>query len=75
MLSDLHIRNELGIELLRRLRATPGLDRVPFAITTATAVATPPEVADTLVEVLKRPIEPSELLSRVAALTSAAAAS
>jgi two-component system cell cycle response regulator len=73
ILSDIHIRNELGYDLRRRLLALPDLARIPFAFTTATALLHSEDVEDGPVEVIHRPIEPDQFLARVAALTRAAA--
>ena len=68
VLSDVHIRNELGFDLLHRLRATPELASIPFALTTATAELREAGLPETRVEIINRPIEPDQLLAQVAAL-------
>jgi two-component system cell cycle response regulator len=70
VLSDVHIRNELGFDLLRRLRATPELASIPFAFTTATAELHDSDLGAVPVEVIRRPIEPDQLLAQVAVLAN-----
>jgi two-component system cell cycle response regulator len=69
VLSDVHIRNELGFELHRRLQAAPELAAIPFALTTATAQPHDTRFTAAPVEIIHRPVEPDELLARVAVLT------
>ncbi|HVQ92335.1 MAG TPA: response regulator [Mycobacteriales bacterium] len=73
VLSDIHIRNELGFELRRRLQAVPALAGIPFAFTTATGQLHAPELAAEPAEIIHRPINPDEFLARVAALTRSTA--
>jgi len=69
VLSDVHIRNESGLDLWRRFQNDPALAAIPFAFTTATA-----GLLDNLpgpAEVIRRPIEPNQLLTRVRCLVRA----
>jgi two-component system cell cycle response regulator len=75
VLSDVHIRNELGFDLLRRLQATPELASIPFALTTATAELHEAGLPEARVEIISRPIEPDRLLAQVATLASRGRAS
>jgi two-component system, cell cycle response regulator len=73
ILSDVHIGPESGLHLLRELRDSPDLAGIGFALTTATAaVQDLVEInATTEVQIVRRPIEPQDLLSRVASLLQA----
>jgi two-component system, cell cycle response regulator len=73
VLSDVHLRNELGHEIYHQLRAVPELAGTAFALTTATMdlrQAGGPDLA--AMEIIRRPIEPQELLARVAQIIRAA---
>jgi two-component system cell cycle response regulator len=66
VLSDIHLGMDSGIELWRRLHEDPEVAAVPFAFVTATGAL----LSDlpSAVEVIRRPVEPRQLLARVRAL-------
>jgi two-component system cell cycle response regulator len=67
VLSDLHIGHDSGTRLLHELRSAPDLADIIVAFTTATAEAH--DVADIRdVPIIRRPIEPNDLLGRVTEL-------
>ena len=68
VLSDVHIGDHSGVELLSHLRAVPVLTVVPFAFLSATTDWQDPVLGDGKAPFIRRPIEPSALLDEVRAL-------
>jgi two-component system cell cycle response regulator len=68
VLSDVHIGDHSGAELLSHLRALPVLTVVPFAFLSATTDWQDPILGDGKARFIRRPIEPSALLDEVSAL-------
>lgn len=68
VLSDIHVGPERGNTLLSYLRTVPVLAVVPFAFLTATADFLDPLAREGRVRIIRRPIEPLQLLQEVAAL-------
>jgi two-component system cell cycle response regulator len=68
VLCDVHIGAESGTELLTRLRAEPALAPVRFAFLTATADPLDPVFQRERAHVIRRPLEPEQLLAEVEAL-------
>ena len=65
VLSDVHVGNQSGAELLLHLRAVPVLTIVPFAFLSATTDWQDPILGDDKAPLIRRPIEPSTLLDKV----------
>lgn len=68
VLSDVHVGDHSGAELLSHLRAVPVLTVVPFAFLSATTDWQEPLIGDGKAPFIRRPIEPSALLDEVRAL-------
>lgn len=68
VLSDIHVGPQEGDALLSYLRTVPVLAVVPFAFLTATADFLDPLAREGRVRIIRRPIEPLQLLEEVAAL-------
>lgn len=73
VLCDVHIGHRHGLDVLRHVRASPALRAVPFAFITATAHWLDPDVMASGMLVIRRPIEPAELIAHVEALLKPAA--
>ncbi len=68
VLCDLHLGGESGTDLWTFLQTVPQLAALPFAFLTSTASAEEPTVSDSQVRVIRRPIEPAQLLRELRAL-------
>jgi two-component system cell cycle response regulator len=68
VLSDLHVGERSGAELLSHLRAVPVLAVVPFAFLSATTDWQDPMLGDDKAQLIRGPIEPGALLAGVIAL-------
>ncbi|HEX8347078.1 MAG TPA: response regulator [Actinoplanes sp.] len=68
VLSDIHVGVQRGNALLSYLRTVPVLALVPFAFLTATADFLDPLAREGRVRIIRRPIEPRQLLEEVALL-------
>ena len=67
-LCDVHLDGELGTEMLEDLHRVPALAAIPFAFVTATADRLESLLRHESVRVIRRPVEPAQLLAEVAAL-------
>lgn len=65
VLSDIHVGQQSGAELLSHLRAVPVLSVVPFAFLSATTDWQNPMLGDDQVPLIRGPIEPQALLTGV----------
>jgi two-component system cell cycle response regulator len=65
VLSDMHVGQQRGTQLLEYLRSVPALAVVPFAFLTATAIGLDWLMEDPATRVIVRPIEPVALLDEV----------
>jgi two-component system cell cycle response regulator len=68
VLSDVHVGQQSGHDLLARLRAVPILTVVPFAFLSATTDWQDRHLGDGQVTLIRRPIDPAALLDEVEAL-------
>jgi two-component system, cell cycle response regulator len=68
VLSDVHLGDHSGTELLAHIRAVPALADVPFVFLSATSDWQDPVPGEGSVRFLHRPIEPPALLDEVEAL-------
>jgi len=68
VLSDIHVGERSGAELLSHLRAVPIFSVVPFAFLSATTDWQDPVLADDRATLIRGPIEPRALLAGVEAL-------
>jgi two-component system cell cycle response regulator len=68
VLSDIHVGQQTGAELLSHVRRVPLLAVVPFAFITATADWQSPPLDGGTTRIIRRPIEPAALLNEVEAL-------
>jgi DNA-binding response OmpR family regulator len=68
VLSDLHVGERSGAELLSHLRAVPVLAVVPFAFLSATTDWQDPLLGDDQAHLIKGPIEPLALIAGIKAL-------
>lgn len=68
VLSDMHIGRERGIDLLRCLEESGQLSELTFAFVTATWAGNEALFDEWGIEVIRRPIEPGDLVERVKAL-------
>ncbi|MEV6638273.1 response regulator [Actinoplanes sp. NPDC051470] len=68
VLSDVHVGQQSGAQLLSHVRDVPVLAPVPFAFITATADWQDPMLNGGATRVIRRPIEPAALLDEVEAL-------
>ncbi len=68
VLCDVHLGGESGTDLWTFLQTDPQLAALPFAFLTSTASADEPTVGDSQVRVIRRPIEPAQLLRELRAL-------
>jgi two-component system cell cycle response regulator len=73
VLSDIHVGQQTGADLLSHLRAMPVLTVVPFAFITATNDWQDPVLGDGRARIIQRPIDPTALLDEVNALLSSRA--
>jgi two-component system cell cycle response regulator len=70
VLSDVHVGQQRGTELLAHLRAVPELAAIPFAFLTSTAIGVDWLANDRNIHVIFRPIEPAALLDEVKTLVT-----
>jgi two-component system cell cycle response regulator len=68
VLSDIHVGDHSGVELLSHLSAVPVHHVVPFAFLSATTDWQDPVMGDNKTPLIRRPIEPSALLDEVRTL-------
>ncbi|MDT4990266.1 MAG: two-component system, cell cycle response regulator [Actinoplanes sp.] len=73
VLSDIHVGQQTGADLLSHLRAMPARTVVPFAFITATNDWQDPGLGDGKARIIQRPIDPTALLDEVNALLSSRA--
>lgn len=68
VLSDMNIAGESGVDFLHRLDASKQLSKMTFAFVTATWTGNDSLFSELGVEVIRRPIEPEQLLQKIDAL-------
>jgi two-component system cell cycle response regulator len=68
VLSDVHVGQQSGAQLLAHVRGVPVLALVPFAFITATVDRQDPLLGGGTTRIIRRPIEPAALLAEVEAL-------
>jgi two-component system cell cycle response regulator len=68
VLSDVHVGRRSGTELLSHLRSVPILTVVPFAFITATTDWQDPRLGAGVTRIIRRPIDPADLLHEVETL-------